>query len=117
MSHTLFQSLRPAVVASLPPTPNREKIADSYEQRLAALLASREFIDREAALYAKYLSDEDVKALSDFYQTSAGQHFNDATAQLTNGLPQAGSVWALFFPAYFFLDFVGSGLSAVNAFG
>jgi protein TonB len=90
MSHTLFQSLRPAVVASLPPTRNREKIADSYEQRLAALLASREFIDREAALYAKYLSDEDVKALSDFYQTSAGQHFNDATAQLTAASSQAG---------------------------
>jgi TonB family protein len=90
MSHTLFQSLRPAVVASLPPTPNREKIADSCEQRLAALLASPEFIDREAALYAKYLSDEDVKALSDFYQTSAGQHFNDATAQLTAASSQAG---------------------------
>jgi TonB family protein len=90
ISHTMFQSLRPAVVASLPPTPNRERIADSYEQRLAALLASREFIDREAALYAKYLSDEDVKALSDFYQTSAGQHFNDATAQLTAASSQAG---------------------------
>lgn len=90
MSHTMFQSLRPAVVASLPPTPNREKIADSYEQRLAALLASPEFIDREAALYAKYLSDDDVKALSDFYQTSAGQHFNDATAQLTAASSQAG---------------------------
>lgn len=90
MSHTMFQSLRPAVVASLPPTPNRERIADSYEQRLAALLASPEFIDREAALYAKYLSDEDVKALSDFYQTSAGQHFNDATAQLTAASSQAG---------------------------
>lgn len=90
MSHTMFQSLRPAVVASLPPTPNRERIADSYEQRLAALLASTEFIDREAALYAKYLSDDDVKALSDFYQTSAGQHFNDATAQLTAASSQAG---------------------------
>jgi TonB family protein len=90
MSHTLFQSLRPAVVASLPPTPNRERIADSYEQRLSALLASQEFIDREAALYAKYLSDDDVKALSDFYQTSAGQHFNDATAQLTAASSQAG---------------------------
>ena len=90
MSHTMFQSLRPAVVASLPPTPNREKIADSYEQRLAALLASQEFIDREAALYAKYLSDDDVKALSAFYQTSAGQHFNDATAQLTAASSQAG---------------------------
>ena len=90
MSHTMFQSLRPAVVASLPPTPNRERIADSYEQRLAALLASQEFIDREAALYAKYLSDDDVKALSDFYQTSAGQHFNDATAQLTAASSQAG---------------------------
>lgn len=90
MSHTMFQSLRPAVVASLPPTPNRERIADSYEQRLAALLASQEFIDREAALYAKYLSDDDVRALSDFYQTSAGQHFNDATAQLTAASSQAG---------------------------
>jgi TonB family protein len=90
MSHTLFQSLRPAVVASLPPTPNRERIADSYEQRLSALLGSQEFIDREAALYTKYLSDDDVKALSDFYQTSAGQHFNDATAQLTAASSQAG---------------------------
>lgn len=83
MGRTAFQSLRPALLASLPLTPNREKIVDAYQEKLISLLSTQEFTDRSVALYAKYLMDDDVKALADFYQTPAGQHFNAVSGQIT----------------------------------
>ena len=84
IGRTIFASLRPAIMASLPPTPSREKIADAYQEKLVGLFSSQEFIDSSVAVYAKYLSDDDVKALADFYQTPAGQHFNAVSGELTS---------------------------------
>jgi hypothetical protein len=83
MGRAAFQSLRPALLASLPLTPNREKIVDAYQEKLISLLSTQEFTDRSVALYAKHLSDDDVKALADFYQTPSGQHFNAVSGQIT----------------------------------
>jgi TonB family protein len=81
-AHVMFKVLRPTILASLPPTPNREKIADAYGEKFAALLSSQEFLDRMAALYAKYLSDDDIKALAAFYETPAGQHYNEFSGKV-----------------------------------
>jgi TonB family protein len=90
-AHAMFQVIRPTVLASLPPTPNREKIADDYGEKFAALVTSQEFLDRSAAIYAKYLSDDDIKALTAFYETPAGQHFNDAAGQIATDGAQVGA--------------------------
>lgn len=95
MGHAMFQTIRPTLLAALPPTPNREKIAEAYGDRLFGLFSSQEFLDRSAALYAKYLSDSDVKALADFYQTPAGQHFNDVSGKLASGGAQIGQQLAM----------------------
>jgi TonB family protein len=94
MGQATFQSLRPALLPSLPQTPNREKIADEIEAKVEGLFATQEFVDRYLTLYAKYLSDDDVKALIDFYQTPAGQHFNAVSGQLTASGAQVGQVLA-----------------------
>jgi TonB family protein len=70
-----FESLRPQLEAALPRTPNREKVIDAYEEKLVALVRRPEFQDGIVAIYAKHLSDQDVKAIDQFYQTEAGQHF------------------------------------------
>jgi len=82
LGQVLFESLTPALRASLPPTPNRDQIVSAYADRLVALFRSQEFVDRSVELYARYLSDDDVKALAEFYKTPAGQHFNAASPQL-----------------------------------
>ncbi|HTR45986.1 MAG TPA: TonB family protein [Verrucomicrobiae bacterium] len=95
IGHSMFQTLRPTLLASLPPTPNREKIVDAYTDRLLALFSSQEFMDRSTELYAKYLSDADVKAITEFYQTPAGQHFSDITGNLASEGVQIGQQLAL----------------------
>ena len=63
-------------------TPNRDKILDSYLEKVTSAIKSDEFLDAGAAVYAKYLSDDDVKALTAFYETPAGQHFNAAASKI-----------------------------------
>jgi TonB family protein len=86
----IFESLRPALLASLPATPNRERITDAYIEKLLALVQSDSYTDRVIALYVKYFSDQDVQELVRFYQTPTGQHFNTAMPQLLGDLNQIG---------------------------
>lgn len=86
---TTFDSLRPQLEAALPRTPNREKIIDAYEEKLVALVRQPEFQDGIVAIYAKHLSDDDVKAIDMFYQTPAGQHF---VAQLPVIVNESGAL-------------------------
>ncbi len=90
MARTMFDSLRPAILSSLPLTARREEIADAYEDKLVGLLSGQDFIDAEVAEYAKYLSDDDIKGMTGFYQTPAGQHFNAVQSQLLSGSMQIG---------------------------
>jgi TonB family protein len=86
----IFESLRPALLASLPPTPSRERITDAYIEKLLALVQSDSYTDRVIAIYVKYFSDQDVQELVRFYQTPTGQHFNTAMPQLLGDLNQIG---------------------------
>ncbi|MGA8367199.1 MAG: TonB family protein [Candidatus Acidiferrales bacterium] len=78
----VFDSMRAQLLASIPATPNREKIVSAIEDKLIALVQGQEFMDGIAAVYAKYFSDDDVKALTQFYQTPAGQHLNEHMADV-----------------------------------
>jgi TonB family protein len=82
-----FETLRPQLLAAMPNTPNREKIVTAYSEKLVAVLHGDEFTDRLVAIYAKYFSDDDVKAFAQFYETTAGQHFNNHLSDvMTDGM-------------------------------
>ncbi|HTV59111.1 MAG TPA: DUF2059 domain-containing protein [Verrucomicrobiae bacterium] len=68
-----FETLKPQLTASLPPTPNREKIIDAYEDKLAGLVHAPEYEDGLVAIYARHFSDDEIKAIDQFYQTPAGK--------------------------------------------
>lgn len=68
-----FENLKPQLTASLPPTPNRDKIIDAYEDKLAGLVHSPEYEDGLVAIYARHFSDDEIKAIDQFYQTPAGK--------------------------------------------
>jgi hypothetical protein len=91
----MVDSLRPMMQAVLQVTPNSEKIADAYVKDLIALLDTQEFTDRTLAANAKYFSEDDIKGLTQFYQTHAGQHFAEAMAPLFNDLNQVGQQMAI----------------------
>jgi TonB family protein len=82
----VFESMRPTLLATIPATPNREKILDTYIDKLVGLLQTEDSTKRLAALYAQYLTDADVKAALAFYDTPAGQHYLESSQKL---LPEA----------------------------
>lgn len=68
--------MRPRLIAVLPAGSDRQKIAADYIKRVESIPKSPEYLNGLVAIYAKYFSDDDVKALIQFYATPAGQHFN-----------------------------------------
>lgn len=90
-----FESFRPVLLASIPDTPSRERIADSYIEKLLATLQSDAYLERVIALYAKYFSHSDVQQLIQFYQTPEGQHFNAVMPQFFADLSEAGQSLAM----------------------
>jgi len=72
-----FDSMRPMLQKTLPDTPNRDKIIDAYEDKLAKLFQSEEYQEGSIAAYAKYFNDQDIQELTKFYETPVGQKFND----------------------------------------
>jgi uncharacterized protein len=87
---SMFDSMRPQLVASMPDTPNREKIVTAYEEKLVALARDQRFTDGIVAAYAKYFSDDDIKALTTFYESPAGQHFNEHYPEVVASSMQLG---------------------------
>ena len=79
---SMFDTMRPQLTATLPPTPNRDKIVNAYLEKLVGLAQKPEFTEGIVDVYAKYFSDDDIRALAQFYQTPAGQHFNDHLADV-----------------------------------
>ena len=90
-----FELMRPHLIASLPDMPNRDKIVADYGERLSALPQSPSFIDGLVAIYAKYFSDDDIKALAQFYATPAGQHFNERSDDIAKDSMQLGQQLAM----------------------
>lgn len=86
----MFEPMRPLLRSTLPETPNREKILDAYITKLLALMQSDDFTDRIVTIYAKYFSDEDVRAMTQFYATPTGQHFNGVMTAFLGDLTKAG---------------------------
>ena len=90
----MFEPMRPLLRSTLPETPNREKILDAYIAKLLALMQSDEFTDRVVTIYAKYFSDEDVRAMTQFYATPTGQHFNAVMTDFIGDVSKAGQTVA-----------------------
>ncbi len=87
---TLYQAIRPTILRTLPDTPNKEKIADAYGEKLEDLMTSPGYTNEMIAIYAKYFSDDDIKAVTAFYDTPAGQHFLAATPQVEGDAARLG---------------------------
>jgi TonB family protein len=89
-SKAMAGPLRLMVLPVLPDTPSKDKIADEFVAKLVVKLQSDEAMDAFAVVYAKYFSDDDVKALTAFYGTPAGQHYNAISGQLIAESEQVG---------------------------
>jgi len=83
-------NVRPTLVHSLPAGPYRDKLVDLFFERFRTKLNIQQFIDLAAVAYDKYLSDDDIKALIDFYQTPIGKKSLTILPKLTVELQTEG---------------------------
>jgi TonB family protein len=86
-----FDSQRSKLSESFPDTPSRDKIVDAFVTRMIDLIQSDKFSDGVIAVYHKYLSDDDVKSLTQFYGTPAGQHFSSVELEMVSDLDRSGN--------------------------
>jgi hypothetical protein len=69
----LGKSVREQMVKAMPATPNRDKIIDEYFEKLGGLIKRPEALEGLVRIYAKYLTDDDIKAATKFYQSPSGK--------------------------------------------
>lgn len=87
---SMEENLKPAIVDSLPPGDYREKLSDLFFEKFNSKLDVQRLIDMAAGAYDKYLSDDDIKGLIQFYQTPLGQKTLTVLPQLTAELQADG---------------------------
>jgi len=83
-------NVRPTLIRSLPPGDYRDKLVDLFFERFRSKLSLQQFLDMAAGAYDKYLSDEDIKGLIQFYQTPLGQKTLTILPKLTVELQTEG---------------------------
>jgi TonB family protein len=91
----MFDSIRPMLLRTLPAIPNRDKILDTYMEKLLVLMQGDEMRDRSAEVYARHFSLEDVKGITQFFETPAGQHYITAIPQLVGETSLVGQQQAM----------------------
>jgi len=90
----MIESIRPYVMSTLPPGEYREKFADMFFAKFQAQNGAQKLLELEVPIYDKYLSDDDVKALIQFYQTPAGQKLAQVTPSIALDLRAVSEKWA-----------------------
>lgn len=83
-------NMRPMRIKSLPPGDYRDKLIDLFFERFRSKFDMQQFLDMAAAGYDKYLSDEDIRGLIQFYQTPLGQKTLTIVPKLTVELQTEG---------------------------
>jgi TonB family protein len=91
----MMETMRPSIEDSLPQSANRKQIMSEVETKMMAALQSEAATDQIIMVYAKYLSDDDVKGAAAFYESPAGQRFNSVSTQMEDDLSQSGEQFAM----------------------
>jgi hypothetical protein len=89
---TMEKNLKPALTSSLPPGDYRAKLIDFFFEKFMARanVEMPKLVDAAVPVYDKYLSDEDIKGLIQFYQTPLGQKTLSVLPQVTAEMQAAG---------------------------
>ncbi len=91
----MMETMRPSIEDSLPQSANRKQIMHEVETKMMAALQSQAATDQIVMVYAKYLSDDDVKGAAAFYESPAGQRFNAVSTQMEDDLSHSGELFAM----------------------
>jgi hypothetical protein len=85
-----IDQLKSSIVKSLGESEQTQKIVDSFLRRYKAKFTSEQLTALIIPIYDKYLSDEDVKSLIQFYESPLGQRTVKALPQIARESQLAG---------------------------
>ncbi|HYL14096.1 MAG TPA: DUF2059 domain-containing protein [Terriglobales bacterium] len=93
MMDTAEKNIKPLLTASFPPGEYREKLIDLFFAKFHSKIDMQRFLDLAVPVYDKYLSDEEIKGLTQFYETPLGRKTLTVLPQLMADLQAAGQKW------------------------
>ena len=82
--------MKAAMITLLPAGDYREQLAELFVEKFNSKLDLQQFLDIAATSYDKYLSDDDIKGLTQFYQTPLGQKTLTVLPKLTAEMQAQG---------------------------
>jgi hypothetical protein len=86
-------NIKPLLTASFPPGEYREKLIDLFFAKFHSKIDMQHFVDLAVPVYDKYLSHEEIKDLTRFYQTPLGRKMLTIMPKLSLELQEAGQKW------------------------
>ncbi|HEY7351450.1 MAG TPA: DUF2059 domain-containing protein [Terriglobales bacterium] len=89
----MITNMRPLLMNSLPPGAYREKLITLFSEKFQSKADPQQMLDLAVPIYDKYLSDEDIRGLMQFYSTPLGQKAIAVLPKLTSECLQAGEKW------------------------
>ena len=89
----MAEQLRPLIENSIPPGERRHEIAEAFTKKFRSRANSETLTKLMIPIYAKYLTNDDVKSLIRFYQSPAGQRLLKVMPQMMKEAGEAGQEW------------------------
>jgi hypothetical protein len=90
---SMGDSMKPLLTNALPPGEYRARLVDLFFVKFKSKADTQQLLDSIVPLYDKYLSDEEIKALIQFYQTPLGQKTIQVMPKLTAESQEVGRKW------------------------
>jgi hypothetical protein len=87
------KSMRPLMTNALPPGEYRERLVDLFFEKFHAKRDPQQLVDLIIPVYDKYYSDEEIKQLTDFYQTPLGKKMLSVLPRILAESQAAGRTW------------------------
>lgn len=87
------KGMKPLITNALPPGDYREKLVDLFFEKFHSKLEPNTLTELIVPIYDKYLTDQDIKALIQLYQTPIGQKLITILPKVTAESQAAGEKW------------------------
>ena len=86
----MLQQLRPLIEKSLPPGDRTQKIVGIFLEKFQARFRGTDMLEPIVPIYDKYLTDDDIRGLIQFYESPLGQRVIKILPQVTQESFAAG---------------------------
>lgn len=94
--HSQMAPIKDMLLQKLPPSGNRETIANRFIQMMEDRVSSDEFINLLIPVYAKHFSHDDIKSMITFFNSPPGRRFLQESSAYIHDVQEAASQhWTL----------------------